>query len=214
MPLLSRLSSREKREGEKDRRKRAKRKRRSFLRREARIPTRGPQRGCVRAPPSSLLSLRIRRCSWLDPWAKRRGPYEERGEHEEDEGAERGTQTGRSERGTRGCHGYRRIPASPRCHGDASLSLSVSLSFTSFACPLSVSLVHPESSRPFPSTVASRAPLHPPRLPSLRVSPRRRANSAELLSTSPAHSLIFSLRAPWDEEEERAGEIKRNARAR
>ena len=28
-------------------------------------------------------------------------------------------QTGRSERGTRGCHGYRRIPASPRCHGDA-----------------------------------------------------------------------------------------------
>lgn len=95
-----------------------------------------------------------------------------------------------------------------------SLSLSVSLSFTSFACPLSVSLVHPESSRPFPSTVASRAPLHPPRLPSLRVSPRRRANSAELLSTSPAHSLIFSLRAPWDEEEERAGEIKRNARAR
>lgn len=44
----------------------------------------------------------------------------------------------------------------------AALSLSLSLSFTSFACPLSVSLVHPESSRPFPSTVASHAPLLPP----------------------------------------------------
>lgn len=37
-------------------------------------------------------------------------------------------QTGRPERGTRGCHGYRRIPASPRCHGDDGIPWSISFS--------------------------------------------------------------------------------------
>jgi len=43
-------------------------------------------------------------------------------------------QTGRPERGTRGCHGYRRIPASPRCHGDGgTLSLFLTSPHFSFS---------------------------------------------------------------------------------
>jgi len=43
-------------------------------------------------------------------------------------------QTGRPERGTRGCHGYRHIPASPRCHGDGgTLSLGSPLSSSLFS---------------------------------------------------------------------------------
>lgn len=50
-------------------------------------------------------------------------------------------QTGRPERGTRGCHGYRRIPASPRCHGDGgTLSRSPICSFRSLCLSLSHSL--------------------------------------------------------------------------
>lgn len=50
-------------------------------------------------------------------------------------------QTGRPERGTRGCHGYRRIPASPRCHGDGgTLSRSPICSFRSLCLSLSLPL--------------------------------------------------------------------------
>lgn len=58
-------------------------------------------------------------------------------------------QTGRPERGTRGCHGYRRIPASPRCHGDGGGGHPVPLSCTSrlfppsrFLCPRSLARTH------------------------------------------------------------------------
>lgn len=53
-------------------------------------------------------------------------------------------QTGRPERGTRGCHGYRRIPASPRCHGDDGIPWSISFSshrsFRSLAFSASLAL--------------------------------------------------------------------------
>lgn len=49
-------------------------------------------------------------------------------------------QTGRPERGTRGCHGYRRIPASPRCHGDDGIPWSISF-LLSPLFPLSLPLL-------------------------------------------------------------------------
>lgn len=171
------------------------------------------RRGCVRAPPSSLslsLSLRIRRCSWLDPWAKRRGPYEERGEHEEDEGAERGTDRSVRERNPR-------LPWLPSHSRLASLpwrrlaALSPSLSLS----PLSPALC------PSPSSTRSLSPSLSLRCSLSRTSPPSGfPHSAFLPVVAPSFSLplrlirSYSLRAPWDEEEERAGEIKRNARAR
>lgn len=55
-------------------------------------------------------------------------------------------QTGRPERGTRGCHGYRRIPASPRCHGDGG-TLSLGSPLLSSLFVLSLSLLHSHADR-------------------------------------------------------------------
>lgn len=152
------------------------------------------RRGCVRAPPSSLsLSL----CGSVGARGSIRGRKEEvrtkseantRRTREQKEG-----QTGRSERGTRGCHGYRRIPASPRCHGDASRpSLHLSL-FHLFRLP-SVRLPRPPgvAPRPFPSAVPSHAPLLPPASLTPRFSPSSRQASL-YLSGSFAHILSVLL---------------------
>lgn len=129
------------------------------------------------APPSLFADLPV--FSWLCTWAEGRGP-DERGENEERE-----RQVG--ERVTRGCHGYRRIPASPRCHGDAS-----HLSFT-FICPLFVSFVLPalaslslRAPRRFPSLLRP-----PPSGPLTRLTSA--SQLAKLLSTSGIRS--YSLRS-------------------
>lgn len=176
------------------------------------------RRGCVRAPPSSLsLSL------FADPSVLVARSV---GEKKRSVRRARRTRGGRGSRKRDRQVGPREEPAAamvtvafpPRLVAMETPRgpLSISLSFTSFACPLSVSLVHPESLPvPFPPLF----PLtHPSslRLPSLRVSPRRRA---KLLSTSPAHSLIFSPcslgrrgREGRRDKEERAREIGREKR--
>lgn len=92
-------------------------------------------RGAVREPKSAPPFLYLYRSAREERCGVRAAVCSLRGRKEEVQmrrtrrtrGQKEG-QTGRPERGTRGCHGYRRIPTSPRCHGDDGIPWSISFS--------------------------------------------------------------------------------------
>lgn len=192
MPLLSRLSSREKRGRKRSwTQEKSKKEAQKLSRRERTSNARSNARLCARStflplslplPPSLSLfadpSVLVARSVGEKKRSVRRARRTRGGRGSRKEG-----QTGRSERGTRGCHGYRRIPASPRCHGDASrpsLYLSLSLS------PLSPALCpSPSSTRSLPVPFPPPLPLtHPSSHPPASLTPRFSPSSRQLRQAS------------------------------
>lgn len=114
-------------------------------------------------------------------------------------------QTGRPERGTRGCHGYRRIPASPRCHGDGG-TLSLSLSSPLFSFSGFLYLAHSQC-RPTRSHSRNFVLLALVRQSSLR---RRRATCSLALASSFAEGIA----APTERGKSKEEHAKETARGR